>query len=256
MIYIHGCTVWYLFVSYRHLQGIIQRILFGSLRYPERRDCIMLTLISATPSPYARKVRIALAEKGIPFRLQTEVPWDSTTQTKLYNPLEKLPVLIMDDGKTAVYESNYILEWIEAKYPEPRLVPSAEQVDERLFARQVEVVADGICDALVLAFFEKMREEDKQSQPWIDRQMRKVNGGLKALATWVDQKKGNYLVPGGFGLADIALGAVCGYLAVRWPKHPWQMEHAGLRAHWEFLESRQSFKDTVPVPQTMTDRIV
>ena len=39
----------------------------------------MYQLISATPSPYARKVRIALAEKGLPFELLTEVPWDSTT---------------------------------------------------------------------------------------------------------------------------------------------------------------------------------
>ena len=35
----------------------------------------MLKLISATPSPYARKVRIALAEKNIAFELITEVPW-------------------------------------------------------------------------------------------------------------------------------------------------------------------------------------
>ena len=53
----------------------------------------MFKLISATPSPYARKVRIALAEKGLPFELVTEVPWDSGTQTPKYNPLEKLPVL-------------------------------------------------------------------------------------------------------------------------------------------------------------------
>jgi hypothetical protein len=32
----------------------------------------MMKLLSATPSPYARKVRIALAEKGIPFELVTE----------------------------------------------------------------------------------------------------------------------------------------------------------------------------------------
>lgn len=38
-----------------------------------------LKLISATPSPYARKVRIMLAEKDIPFELQTEVPWDRYT---------------------------------------------------------------------------------------------------------------------------------------------------------------------------------
>ena len=33
-----------------------------------------MKLLSATPSPYARKVRITLAEKGIPFELLTEVP--------------------------------------------------------------------------------------------------------------------------------------------------------------------------------------
>lgn len=119
----------------------------------------MWTLISATPSPYARKVRIALAEKGIPFELQTEVPWDATTLTPQYNPLEKLPVLLLDDGKTAVYESHYILEWLEAKYPEPALLPPLDEIDDRLFAKKVEVVADGICDALVLAFFEKQRAQ-------------------------------------------------------------------------------------------------
>lgn len=65
--------------------------------------CLSLSYLPS--SPYARKVRITLAEKGIPFELQTEVPWDSTTKTPEYNPLEKLPVLIPDTGK-AVYESH------------------------------------------------------------------------------------------------------------------------------------------------------
>lgn len=215
----------------------------------------MLTLISATPSPYARKVRIQLAEKGIPFKLQTEVPWDGTTVTPEYNPLEKLPVLILDDG-SAVYESHYILEWIEAKHPSPRLSPPADQVDDILFTKKVEVVADGMCDALVLAFFEKMREQDKQSAPWIARQMRKVEGGLKALAGWVESKPGEYVTPGGFGLADIALGSVLGYMAVRFPEHTWRTQYPGLEKHWQLLESRQSFKDTLPKPQTMKDKIV
>lgn len=59
----------------------------------------MLKLISAIPSPYGRKVRIAFTEKGIPFELLTEVPWHSTTQTPQYNPLEKLPVLALENGK-------------------------------------------------------------------------------------------------------------------------------------------------------------
>lgn len=76
----------------------------------------MWTLISATPSPYARKIRIALQEKGLTnYKLQTEVPWDSTTTTPKHNPLEKLPVLVLEDGES-VFESRFILEWLEVRY--------------------------------------------------------------------------------------------------------------------------------------------
>ncbi|KAI5272712.1 glutathione S-transferase domain-containing protein [Aureobasidium subglaciale] len=216
----------------------------------------MFTLISATPSPYARKVRIALAEKQLPFTLQTEVPWDGTTQTPQYNPLEKLPVLIPKDGSPAVFESSYILEWLETKYPEKPLLPAHDQVDARLFAKKIQVVADGICDALVLAFFEKMRAPEKQSQPWIDRQMRKVEGGLKALGDWAEQKQGEFLVGDQLGLADIAVGSVCGYMACRWPDHAWADRYPALKKHCDMLEELPSFKDTRPSPQTMKDKVV
>ncbi|KAK4541449.1 hypothetical protein LTR36_008050 [Oleoguttula mirabilis] len=217
----------------------------------------MWTLISATPSPYARKVRIALAEKGIPFTLQTEVPWDSTTKTKLYNPLEKLPVLILDDGKTAIYESHYIMEWLETKHPEPALLPPSIEIDDRLFAKKVEVVCDGICDALVLAFFEKQREPEKQSQPWAARQMRKADGGLQALATWVDNAQGaNFLIGNQLTLADIAIGSMLGWFTLRFPDHLWQSQHPALKKYWEGLETRKSFAETRPSPQTLKDSIV
>lgn len=77
----------------------------------------------------------------------------------------------------------------------------------------------GICDALVLCFFEKQR--DHPSEPWRERQMRKVEGGLQALASWVDQSStGKFLVGDSLTLADVAAGSVLGYMAVRWPDHP------------------------------------
>lgn len=111
----------------------------------------LYTLLSATPSPYARKVRISLLEKGIPFKLQTEVPWDSDTQTPNYNPLEKLPVLIDNATGKSVYESAFILEWIEVKHKdrEPKLIPADDE--ERLQVKEIEVVADGSCCSLSLA---------------------------------------------------------------------------------------------------------
>ena len=91
-------------------------------------------------------------EKRIPFQLQSEIPWESATQTPLHIPLEKLPILLFDnddDSQAPVYESWLIQEYIVTKYADrgPRLMPSG--VDEVLLARRVQVVADGGCDAMV-----------------------------------------------------------------------------------------------------------
>lgn len=211
----------------------------------------MLKLISATPSPYARKVRIALAEKGIPFELITEVPWNSTTATPKHNPLEKLPVLILEDGDS-VYESRFILEWLEAKHPLPAMLP--EDLDARLHARKVEVVADGVCDALINLFWERHRAPEHQSAAWKARQMRKVDGGMNAIAAWAGTK--DFIVEDRFGLADIAAGTVCRYLDVRFPDYGWRGAHPTLSAYSDTLERRPSFAATVPAPQLISDKVV
>lgn len=211
----------------------------------------MYRLISATPSPYARKVRIALIEKGIPFTLQTEIPWHADTATPAFNPLEKLPVLVLPDG-TGIYESRFILEWLEVKHPAPRLLPDAP--DEILAARQVEVIADGICDAVVLLFFERRRSAP--SEAWMERQRRKVEGGVRALAERAERAGEGPLVGGRFGLADIAAGTTLRYLAVRFAEFDWPSRHLPLAALSARLEARPSFAATVPVPQAITEAVV
>ncbi|MCE2762061.1 MAG: glutathione S-transferase N-terminal domain-containing protein [Acetobacteraceae bacterium] len=208
----------------------------------------MYRLISATPSPYARKVRIALIEKGIPFELQTEVPWHGSTATPAYNPLEKLPVLVLPDG-TGIYESRFILEWLEHRHPSPRLLPDDPQ--DVLRARQIEVISDGICDAVVLLFFERMR--DAPSEEWMARQRRKVEGGVLALA---ERATDGFLVGGRFGLADIAAGTVLRYLSVRFAEFDWAAMYPALAAMSARLEARPSFAATVPVPQKIVERVV
>ena len=210
----------------------------------------MLQLISATPSPYARKVRIALAEKGIAFELLTEVPWNNTTSTPKFNPLEKLPVLILEDG-SSVYESNYILQYLELKYPTPPMLPA--DVDGILAARKLEVLCDGVCDALVLTFFERMRGEGA-SPEWTARQRRKIDGGIKEMARLVGE--GDWAVGDRFSLGDIAAGTLVGYMTVRLPELPWRTQYPNLAALSDRLEQRPSFKNSVPYAQKITDKIV
>jgi glutathione S-transferase len=211
----------------------------------------MLKLISATPSPYARKVRIALLEKGLPFELLTEVPWDKTTSVPKHNPLEKLPVLILEDG-TSVYESSYILQYLELKFPETPLLPA--DVDGKLMARRLEVLCDGACDAFVLTFFERMRPEASRSPEWLARQRRKIDGGVREIARLVGDR--TFAVGQDFSVGDIAVGTVLGYFAVRFPELDWQKFYPNLAAYSARMERRPSFAKTVPFPQKISDKVV
>ena len=210
-----------------------------------------MQLLSATPSPYARKVRIALAEKNIPFELITEVPWNSDAQAPKHNPLGKIPVLILDDG-SSVYESSFILEWLETKYPQPPLLPA--DPDQRLAAKRLQVLADGVCDAFVLYFFERKRAEGQRSQPWIERQLRKMHGGMDEIGRLVPKE--GYCVGDRFGLGDIAVGCVVGYLSVRAPEIEWQSRHPHLLALYERLMQRESFNTTVPYAQQIEAGVI
>ena len=86
------------------------------------------------------------------------------------------------------------------------------------------------------------------------RQQRKVDGGLRALAALAEGKE--HLTDGRFGLADIAAGSLLRYLDVRFPALPWRGRHPGLAALSDRLEARPSFRDTVPVPQVIGDKVV
>ena len=210
-----------------------------------------MKLISATPSPYARKVRIALAEKGIAFELLTEVPWNDDTSLPQHNPLEKLPVLLPVDAPP-VYHSSHIMEWLERHYPTPPLI--AADTDGFLEHKRLEVIGDGVCDAFLLVFFERMRPPEQQSQPWIARQMRKVEGGIAELARSIGTNE--FMVADRFGLADIAAGCVLGYLDVRFPELDWRGRHPVLDRYTTQLFQRPSFQTTMPYPQLIRDAVV
>lgn len=210
----------------------------------------MLKLISATPSPYARKVRIALAEKNIPFELITEVPWNQGAVTPNYNPLAKLPVLLLEDG-SGVYDSRLILEYLELLYPHPSLLPS--DIAGRLTAKHLEVLSDGVCDAVVLIFFERMRGASASAE-WTARQMHKIKAGVSELARLIDKRR--FAVGDKFGLGDIATGTVLGYLSVRLPEFDWQTLYPFLADYALELEQRTSFQQTIPYPQSIISKVV
>lgn len=122
-----------------------------------------------------------------------------------------------------------------------------EGLDDQLLVRQIRVLADGACDALVLVFFELARGE-LQSAEWMERQMRKVNGVLVAADELVKKSgEGKFLFCNEFPVADVALGSILGMMSIIETKFEiaqFLEKYPDLKRYWKMLEERQSFKDT------------
>jgi glutathione S-transferase len=203
-----------------------------------------MKLVIAKPSPFARKVRVALREKGLAFEEIVENPWAAGTAVPGTNPLGKIPALILGDGRI-VYDSKVILEYLETLGRPPQLIPA--DPDLRIAHKQIEALADGISDAVVLVVLERSRPTDLQSGDWIGRQTRKIEAATVELARLLGASE--WLTPSGFGLADVAAGCALGYLDLRFPEFDWRSPHSALASYFARLDARPSFAATRPEAQ-------
>jgi glutathione S-transferase len=133
-------------------------------------------LINARPSPYGRKVAIALLAKGLVFDVTYDEPWSDHSTTGDYSPLQQLPILITPDGH-AVYDSSHILDWLEIKHPEPNLLPELQA--DRLAALNMKALGERLMEIAQSLIFEMHRQQPAAA--WIDRQTTKIASGLGEL---------------------------------------------------------------------------
>ena len=76
-----------------------------------------MKVIIATPSPYARKVRVILREKDINFEEIIDIPWNSDTLTVGINPLGKIPILLSDKHEP-LFDSKVISQYLDHYKPQ------------------------------------------------------------------------------------------------------------------------------------------
>jgi glutathione S-transferase len=200
-----------------------------------------MKLIASYTSPYARKVRIALAEKKIEYEFVEESPWAAQTTVPTYNPLGKVPVLVLDDG-TTLFDSRVIVEYLDTVSPVSRLIPEPNR--QRIVVKRWEALADGICDAAVAVVLERKRSARQQNKEWLDRQLRKIDLGLKELGNELGEKV--WCNGEAYSLADIATGCALAYLDLRHAAIDWRAAHPNLVKLAEKLAKRPSFAETVP----------
>jgi glutathione S-transferase len=200
-----------------------------------------MKLIVSGNSPHARKVRIVLAEKRIECTLVEQSPWAADSDIAQFNPLGKIPVLLLDDG-TALYDSRVIVEYLDSVSPVNRLIP--EPTRQRIAVKRFEALADGICDAAMAIALEKKRSTRQQNAAWLTRQAQKTVLGVRELANELGER--TWCCGDAYSLADIAVGCALGYLELRRPEMDWRKEYPNLDRYAARLGKRPSFAETAP----------
>jgi glutathione S-transferase len=200
-----------------------------------------MKLIGSLSSPFARKVRVVLAEKRIDYEFVIEIPSDPNSRVPHYNPLGKIPVLVTEDG-TNLFDSRVIVEYLDSISPVARLIP--EPARQRIQVRRWEALADGVLDACVLLVQEGRRPLELQSETVIARQRGKVERALASASSELSDR--NWCSGEAYSLADIALGCALGFLDFRFKDIDWRAPYPNLVRHAEKLFKLAPFEATVP----------
>ena len=89
-------------------------------------------------SPYVRKVLAVCELKGIPYQIDPIMPFFGGGKFDELSPLRRIPVYI--DDKVSLCDSTVICEYLEERFPSPRLLPA--DLAERARSRWLEEFAD------------------------------------------------------------------------------------------------------------------
>jgi glutathione S-transferase len=185
-----------------------------------------MILIGQYDSPFVRRVAIALDLYGFAFEHRTWSTFGDADLLAPFNPLRRVPTLVLDDGETLI-DSFAILDWLdETVDPERALI--APHGPRRRAALKVCALATGLADKAVSLLYERILHKDI-SPVWVERCRTQIGDVLTALDTDRVARPSNYWFGDTIGHADIAVAC-----AIRFTREA----HPGLfdPARWPALE--------------------
>ena len=199
-----------------------------------------MKLIYTPGSPFARKVRVVARECGHQLTEITEHPLAEGSAVPNYNPLGKVPALVLDDGQQWV-DSPVLCEYLDQLGREPTLLPHAGPTRFEVLQRQA--LADGAMDAAVHMVMELRRPPQHRSpfwlQRWHDAIMRTLTMLERAAPSFADR----------LDLGVISTVCLLDYLDFRLAEVvTYRTQYPALVACLERNNALPSFRDTHPAP--------
>jgi glutathione S-transferase len=193
-------------------------------------------------SPFVRKVLVSAHELGLAERIENVFLRPSPTQAdpvlSRENPLSKIPALVLDDG-SSLYDSPVICEYLDALAGGGRLLPASGA--SRWDALRTQALADGILDAGILVFYERLsRPADLHWEAWLEGQSQKARQGLDAL----EAQASRFAETPDVG--QIAAACAFAWLEFREPLGDVRAGRPALTAWYERFSARPSMQATIP----------
>ena len=198
----------------------------------------MMILRSSPPSPFGRKIKLAIGILGLDKDVTVEKadPTDANDSIRKQNPLGKIPALIIEDG-TVLYDSPVILDYLDHRAGGGKIIP--RESTARFAALILQALCDGILDAGILLVYEgRWRPAEKHEPKWIDHQRGKVQRALDLLEAAPPKLDA---IP---NVGQITLACALGYGDLRF-EGKWRESHPRL-VKWldEFAAGVPAFEQT------------
>jgi len=201
----------------------------------------MVLLVHSNILPHCRKIRILMAEKRMLYVLKEETPWALSTDIKKINPAGELPVFIFDGN---IIAGNYaITEFLEETYTQNRLINGNNK--DRAETRRLIDWFDNKFYREVYQYIagEKIYKRFALHQPPESKRIQTGINNLRFHLEYIDWmvERNNYLVSGGFSMADISAAAqlsIIDYLG----DVPWE-DFKNAKQWYSQIKSRPSFKE-------------
>lgn len=199
-----------------------------------------MKLVYSPPSPFVRKVTTLIHHAGLDDRIELvnvkTTALSVAEEARAANPLGKIPVMILDDGK-ALFDSRVITRFLDD------LAGSYLYPQECIYdILTLEALADGIMESAVSITYEtKLRPENEQSPSWMEAQWSKVSHALKAL------ENGEFKsMEGNLNMGQIAVACSLGYLDFRHYARQWRNGHSNLASWNEKIMELPALIKTIP----------
>lgn len=204
----------------------------------------MRTLYHGPLSPFSRKVRVAMAEKGLVFDLAVENDWEGRPEFLAMNPAGAVPVLVEPHGEVLA-DSRAICEYIDECWPDDTLIGTDPQgrAEVRRLVAWFDEKFFGECTAKLVGekLYKRFAGRGEPDSGTIRAGHRNLVTHLEYIA-WLAERR-PWLGGRAFSLADIAAAAQISCLDYMGDV-PWS-DHSGAKDWYARVKSRPSFRQVL-----------